>query len=218
MKNKPLIIIGGGGHAAVLAEILLKQNKKIVCVVAPELIAASNLFDNIELLHSDDDILKFNPQEVLLVNGIGSMPYKSAREAIYSRFKKLGYEFATVISDSAIVSDYSMIGCGVQVMNNCVVNIGTVVGENTIINTSSSIDHDCRIGAHCHLAPGSTLSGQVVIENNVHIATGSNLINDITIGRNSIIGVGANITKSIPANSIVYGARAIVKGLESNDS
>ncbi|MBQ4858423.1 acetyltransferase [Pseudoalteromonas sp. MMG007] len=218
MKNKPLIIIGGGGHAAVLAETLLKQNKKIVGVVAPELIAVGNVFDNIELFHNDDDILKFNPQDVLLVNGIGSMPFNSLREAIYNRFKKLGYEFATVIADSAIISDYSVIGCGVQVMNNCVVNFGAAVGDNTIINTSSSIDHDCTIGAHCHLAPGTTLSGQVVVENNVHIATGSNVINNITIGRNSIIGVGANITKSIPANSIVYGARAIVKGLESNDS
>ncbi|KAA1162036.1 pilus assembly protein [Pseudoalteromonas fuliginea] len=218
MKNKPLLIIGGGGHAAALAEILLKQNKKIVGVVAPELIAVGNVFDGIELFHNDDDILKFNPQDVLLVNGIGSMPFKLLREAIYNRFKKLGYEFATVIADSAIVSDYSVIGCGVQVMNNCVVNCGAAVRDNTIINTSSSIDHDCIIGAHCHLAPGSTLSGQVVVENNVHIATGSNVINNITIGRNSIIGVGANITKSIPANSIVYGARAIVKGLESNDS
>jgi sugar O-acyltransferase (sialic acid O-acetyltransferase NeuD family) len=218
MKNKPLVMIGGGRHAAVLAEILLKQNKKIVSIVTPELIAAGNLFKNIELLHNDDSILKYNPKDILLVNGIGSMPYKSFRETVYNRFRKLGYEFATVISDSAIVSDYSVIGCGVQLMNNCVVNIGTVIGENSIINTSSSIDHDCNIGAHCHLAPGTTLSGQVVIEKNVHIATGSNIINNVTIGRNSIIGVGANITKSIPENKVVYGTRAIVKGLESHDS
>lgn len=218
MKNKPLVMIGGGGHAAALAEILIKQKKKVVGVVAPELTTGRIIFENIEHFLNDDDILKINPKDILLVNGIGSMPYKSLRETVYNRFSKLGYEFASVIADSAIVSDYSAIGCGVQIMNNSVVNIGTIIGENTIINTSSSIDHDCNIGAHCHLAPGSTLSGQVVIENNVHIATGSNVINDITIGRNSIIGVGANITKSIPANSIVYGARTIVKGLESNDS
>ena len=218
MKNKALIIIGGGGHAAALAEILLKQNKKIVGIVAPELIATSNVFENIEFFYNDDDILKFKPEDILLVNGIGSMPYKSLREDVYTRFKKLGYEFATVIADSALVSDYSTLECGVQVMNNCVVNIGSKVGENTIINTSTSIDHDCTIGTHCHLAPRTTLSGQVVIKNNVHVATGVNVINNITIGHNTIIGVGANITKTIPAKSIVYGTRVMVKGLDTNDS
>lgn len=217
MKNKPLLIIGGGGHAAALAEILIKQEKRIIGVVSPELTAGNILFENIELFLNDDDILKFRPEDILLVNGIGSMPYKSLREDVYNRFKKQGYEFATVIADSALVSDYSTLKCGVQVMNNCVVNIGSKVGENTIINTSTSIDHDCIIGAHCHLAPGTTLSGQVVIENNVHVATGVNIINNITIGHNTIIGVGANIIKAIPANSIVYGARVIIKGLDAND-
>lgn len=218
MKNKPLLIIGGGGHAAALAEILIKQKKRIVGVVTPEITAGNKLFESMERFLDDDDVLKFSPEDVLLVNGIGSMPYKSLREVIYTRFKKLGYEFASVIADSALVSDYSTFKCGVQVMNNCVVNIGCKVGENTIINTSTSIDHDCIIGAHCHLAPGTTLSGQVVIENNVHVATGVNVINNITVGNNTIIGVGANIIKAIPANSIVYGASVIIKGLDENDS
>ena len=213
MKNKPFVMIGGGGHAAALAEILIQQEKKIIAVVAPELTAGNILFQGMEHFLNDDDILKFSPEDILLVNGIGSMPYKSLREDVYNRFKKLGYVFATVVADSALVSDYSTLECGVQIMNNCVVNLGCKVDENTIINTSTSIDHDCTIGAHCHLAPGTTLSGQVVIERNVHVATGVNVINNIIIGHNTIVGVGANVTKSIPSNSIVYGARSVIKGL-----
>lgn len=213
MKNKPLVMIGGGGHAAALAEILIKQKMNIVGVVAPELTAGHILFQGMERFLNDDDILKFRPADIRLVNGIGSMPYKSLREDVYNKFKKLGYEFATVIANSALVSDYSILECGVQVMNNCVVNLGCKVGENTIINTSTTVDHDCTIDAHCHLAPGTTLSGQVVIEKNVHVATGVNVINNITIGHSTIVGVGANITKSIPSNSIVYGARSVIKGL-----
>ena len=213
MKNKPLLIIGGGGHAAALAEILIRQKKKIVGVVAPQLTAGHIIFENIEHFFNDDDILKFNPKDILLVNGIGSMPYKSLRETVYNRFRKLGYEFVTVIADSALVSDYSILESGVQIMNNSVVNVGSRIGENSLINTSVSIDHDCNIGENCHLAPGTTLSGQVIIEKNVHVATGVNVINNITIGHNTIVGVGANITQSILPNSIVFGTRAIIKGL-----
>lgn len=217
MKNKPHLIVGGGGHAAVLTEILIRQGTNIVGVVSPQISAGHALFENIPHFVSDDDICNFSPESTLLVNGIGSMPYQSLRERIYRRFKNMGYNFATVIADSATVSDYSLLESGVQIMNRCVVNIGCTVGENTIINTSSSVDHDCRIGAHCHLAPGTVLSGQVIVENNVHAATGVKIVNDVTIGERSIIGVGANVTKSVPPSSIVYGARAFIKGLERDD-
>lgn len=217
MSNPGYLILGGGGHAAALAEILIKQKKTIIGIVAPDILAGIKIFDSVPQYLNDDDVLKFSVDQVLLVNGIGAMPRQTLRKKIYTRFSELGYTFATIIADSAEVSDYSNIGCGAQVMNNCVVNIGTVIAENTIINTSSSVDHDCNIGAHCHLAPGATLSGQVIIEDNAHIATGVNVINNITIGENAIIGVGANITKAIPSNSIVYGARSVIKNLGETD-
>ena len=217
MSNTGYLIIGGGGHAAALAEILIKQNKPLLGVVTPEILAGHTIFDSVQHYVHDDDVLKFSVENVLLVNGIGAMPQQTLRKKIYTRFTELGYTFATIVADSAKVSNFSSIGCGVQVMNNSVVNIGTVIGINTIINTSSTVDHDCYIGADCHLATGSTLSGQVTIGTNVHIATGVNIINNVTIGDNAIIGVGANITKSIPSNSIVYGARSVIKSLGETD-
>lgn len=217
MSNPGYLIIGGGGHAAALAEILIKQNKHLLGVVAPNILAGHAIFDTLQHYVQDDDVLKFSVDEVLLVNGIGAMPRQMLRKKIYTRFTELGYTFATIIDDSAEVSDYSSIGYGTQVMKNCVVNIGTVIAENTIINTATSVDHDCNIGAHCHLAPGATLSGQVTIGDNSHIATGVNVINNISIGENAIVGVGANITTSIPSNCIVYGALSVIKNLGDTD-
>ena len=37
MSNPEYLIIGGGGHAAALAEILIKQNKPLLGVVAPNI-------------------------------------------------------------------------------------------------------------------------------------------------------------------------------------
>lgn len=215
MSRSRYLIIGGGGHAAALAEILIKQNKKLIGVVAPDITAGRVIFDGIEHFLNDDDILNFSIEDVILVNGIGAMPYKSLRETVFNRFKNLGYVFATVVADSALVSDYAVLAHGSQIMNRAVINIGSEIGENSIINTSVSVDHDCNIGAHCHLAPGTILSGQVVIENHVHIATGVKVINNVTIGRNTIVGVGANITKTVPINTIVYGARSVIKGLSN---
>lgn len=214
MSSPGYLIIGGGGHAAALAAILIKQNKPLLGVVAPNILAGHAIFDTVEHYLKDDDVLTFAVDKVLLVNGIGAMPRQTLRKKIYTRFNKLGYTFATITADSALVSDYAALAKGAQIMENAVINIGSEIGENTIINTSVSVDHDCKIGAHCHIAPGSTLSGQVIVENNVHIATGVNIINNVTIGSESIIGVGANITKSVDEKSIAYGARARIERFE----
>ena len=217
--SRPLgyLIIGGGGHASALAEILLKQGKKLVGIVAPEIIAGQDIFKTIPHFKNDDDVLRFDKQEVMLVNGIGAMPRQNLRERLYHYYTQQGYQFATVIAESALVSEFAQLAHGVQVMNNAVINIGTRIGENSIINTSSTIDHDCTIGAQCHMAPGVTMSGQVTVDNNVHIGTGANIINNIVIERNVIISVGANVTKPVMKDSVVFGARAVVKG-QSYDS
>jgi sugar O-acyltransferase (sialic acid O-acetyltransferase NeuD family) len=214
MSKSGYLIIGGGGHASALTEILVRQNKPLLGVVTPCITSGHTIFNTMQHFLHDDDVLKFPVNRVLLVNGIGAMPRQTLRQKIYTRFTDLGYTFATVIADSALISDFATLAQGVQVMNNAVINIGSHIGENTIINTSASVDHDCVIGAHCHLAPGTTLSGQVNIENNVHISTGANITNNVAIGAESIIGVGANITKSVCAKSIAYGVRSTIKGLD----
>tara|TARA_Y100000588_G_scaffold381013_1_gene465825 strand:+ start:1111 stop:1767 length:657 start_codon:yes stop_codon:yes gene_type:complete len=214
--SKPMgyLIIGGGGHASALAEILLKQGKKLVGIIAPEIIAGQVVFKTIPHFKNDDDVLRFDKQEVMLVNGIGAMPNQNLRERLFHYYKKLGYQFATIIADTVTISDYATLAEGVQLMNNVVVNIGTSIGENSIINTSSSVDHDCTIGAQCHIAPGVTMSGQVTIEKNVHIGTGANIINNVGIGQNAIISVGANVTKPVKDNEIVFGPRSTTKGIK----
>lgn len=211
---KPLVIIGGGGHAAGLAEILLIQKREVVAIVSPELSEGFLVLPKLTYLRNDDDVFSFDKTEVELINGIGSMPKTNLREKIHTRFKKAGYTFSQVIASTAHISPYAYLAEGVQVLNNAVVCIGTFIGESTIINTASSIDHDCEIAKHCHIAPGVVMSGNVKIEERVHIATGASIINNVSIGANSIIGVGASITKSIPTNSIAYAPKVKFKAMD----
>jgi len=45
-----------------------------------------------------------------------------------------------------------------------------------MINTKSSIDHDCIIKNHTHVEPGVTLSGGVEIGNNILIGACATII------------------------------------------
>lgn len=205
--TKPLVLIGGGGHAKVLLDMLLKQKAKILAVVAPEPIGRSVIFAGLKQYFSDEDVFNFNPDEVLLVNGLGSLPNNSLRHTIYEKFTQAGYKFASIISSDASVSDYCSLSQGVQIMPGVVINVDVSIGENTIINSGAIIEHDCNIGKHNHVAPGAVLSGNVLTADYVHIGTGARVIQSLSIGSHCLIAAGATLTKNIATGNKLYSAK-----------
>ena len=209
--TKAIMLLGAGGHACVLADMLQQQQRQLTAVVSP-VPSQSSLLSNIKRFTSDDDVLQFKVENIVLVNGIGSLPeahaLPSLRQRLFEHFSQLGYEFATLSSNSAIVSPCATLKTGAQVFSGAIVQTHAQIGVNSIINSGAIIEHDCTIGSNNHIAPGAVLSGNVTTDNNVHIGTGANIIQGITIGANSVIAAGAIVTKNVSENSIVYGQRS----------
>lgn len=195
--TRPLVVLGGGGHARVLIDALQANNQQILGVVDPKLIASKMGPLGVPVLGGDDALERHPPEQIILVNGIGGIGSTESRHRIYERFRARGYEFATVVHPSAVVSCHAELANGVQVMAGCVVQCGTVIGANTIVNTRASIDHDCNIGRSVHIAPGVTLSGSVTVGDGAHVGTGAAVIQHITIGRNCLVAAGAVVFRGL---------------------
>lgn len=211
MLNKPVLVIGAGGHAAVVVDILRQLNCNILALVATEQPGNHAIFANIPWYSSDDAVLSFDKDSILLVNGIGSLPGNNVRSKIHQKFKLLGYQFMTVISPNAIVSEYANFAEGVQIMPGSIVNVNANIGEGTILNSGSIIEHDCLIGQHNHIAPGAVLSGGVKTGDFVHISTGARVIHGIQIGEQTLVGAGATVTKNIESNKTLYVAKPFLR-------
>ncbi len=207
---KPIIIIGSGGHASVLADILLQQEYTLLAAISPTK-SNSPIFNPIQHFDSDDDILQFSPDKVKLVNGLGSLPDQNLRHKLFDHFSQLGYQFETVISRDALLSPYSSIAAGAQVLTGAIIQTGAVIGSNSIVNSGAIVEHDCHIGIHNHIAPGATICGGVHTGAHVHIGTGANVIQGVSIGKHCIVAAGATVTKDMPDNSIAYGYRSKIE-------
>ncbi len=199
-------MIGSGGHAAVLFDILRQNKREVIAVISPKELPINDVFNGIAHLCRDDDVLNFDKKAISLINGVGSLPGSRLRANLYQYFVELGYEFETVISKNAIVSDYATLGKGVQVMAGAIIQTGVNIGANSIINTGAIVDHDCRLGQNNHIAPGAVLSGQVTSKSNVHFGTGASIIQSINIGANVVVGAGATITKDVEENTVCFPA------------
>jgi sugar O-acyltransferase (sialic acid O-acetyltransferase NeuD family) len=202
----PVIVIGGGGHAKVLVSMLRQQNRTILGFVdpnasRPQLLETARIGD-------DDAVLQHAMSDVRLVNGIGSTKSTALRRAVYEKFRAHQYLFETLIHPSAIIAREVSIGDGAQIMAGAILQAGARVGLNAIINTGARVDHDCSIGAHAHIAPGVTLSGNVHVGNGTHVGTGASVIQGITLADGVVVAAGAVVIRDVPEGMTVAGVPA----------
>jgi UDP-perosamine 4-acetyltransferase len=92
-------------------------------------------------------------------------------------------------------------------MAGAVIQSGTKVGQDSIINTGTLIDHDCKIADNCHLAPGVICSGGVIIGSNSHLGTGTIVTEFRSIGDNCTVAAGSVVFKDILDNTIFIQTR-----------
>ena len=204
----PIIVLGAGGHTKVLIDSLLAADINVVGITSINSHDINNKVYGINIIGNDESISRYSPESIRLVNGIGSTGKIEKRQRLFDYFKERGYSFASVVHPSAVISPDVQIDEGVQVMAGSVIQPGSVIKKNTIINTKVSVDHDCIIGAHVHLAPGVTISGGVCVEDAVHIGTGALVIQGIHIGKKCLIGAGSLVLNNIKEGSTVFGLPA----------
>jgi UDP-perosamine 4-acetyltransferase len=197
MSELPLLVIGAGGHGRVLIDALQLAGRSILGVVDPAFAAGSLAPSGLKVLGGDEALDRFSAGDVMMVNGVGSTRTMVQRDLIYRRLSAKGFRFATVVHPSAVVSPSAKLAEGVQVMAGCVIQSGASIGANSIINTSASVDHDCKIGESVHIAPGVTLSGSVNVGDAAHIGTGAVVIQGVSIGRNSLVAAGAVVYRDV---------------------
>ncbi len=204
----PVIVLGAGGHAKVLIDVLRIRAITVVGITSIELQDINKKLNGINVIGNDDTVFQYSSESVHLVNGIGFAGKTEKRRKLFEFFKDKGYSFARVIHPSAVISPDVQMDEGVQVMAGAVIQAGSKIKENSIINTKVSVDHDCVIGPHVHLAPGVTISGGVQVADDVHIGAGTTIIQGIRIGKKCLIGAGSLVLNDVKDGVTIFGVPA----------
>ncbi len=84
------------------------------------------------------------------------------------------------------------------------VNVGAYVGENTMVDTWSTVGSCAQIGANCHLSGGVGIGGVLepvqaaptIIEDNCFIGAGSEVAEGVIVGEGSVLSTGVFLTAS----------------------
>lgn len=188
-------IIGAGGHAKVVIDILTANNLSI-----------SGIWDDNEDLEFflgsrlSGKIMSFKDLDNdFAVLAIGNNKIRKRLS------KQLNAKFGTLFHPSSVISPSALVLEGTVVMPNVTVNSSVTIGKHVILNTGSSVDHDCKIDDFVHISPQVALAGDVEVGEGTHIGIGACVIPGIKIGKWAAIGAGAVVISNIPDYAVVVG-------------
>lgn len=204
MTKKRVLLLAAGGHGCVVLDALQASGIHVAGIIDPGKEVGSTFF-GVPVLGSDDWLDQATPEDVLLANGIGSLAGNGQRGQFFNTWKLRGFNFIAVQHPSAVVGREAMLSEGCQIMAGAILQSRVSIGDNVVINTRASVDHDCNIGRHSFIGPGVTMCGEVCIGDNAFLGAGAIILPGISIGNNSIVAAGAVVTRDVPCGELVAG-------------
>ena len=152
------------------------------------------------------DLKKFINNSDFFVVCIGNH-YGMARYLISKKLEKQ-LRPLQIISKHSYIADRNLISRGVQIFPKSIVQENSTIGEYTILNTASLVEHDCIIGNGVHIMPGAVIGGNVNIGNFVTVGLNATILPNLNIDEGAFIGAGAVVTKDVKKNQVVVGSPA----------
>ena len=190
---KEIILIGGGGHCRSVIDVIEQEgNFKIVGIIDKADLIGTDVL-GYPVIGSDLDIQNLAKKYSNALVTIGQIKSSEKRVKMYNLVRKSGFTMPSIFSPRAYISKHALIGSGVVIMHDALINANVSIGNNTIINSKALIEHDSMIGDHCHISTNATINGGVIVESKCFIGSGSVLRESISIKQNSFIKAGSLI-------------------------
>jgi sugar O-acyltransferase (sialic acid O-acetyltransferase NeuD family) len=211
------IVIGAGGHASVLVDALAGAGQNVIGCTAREG-AGARLVCGVPVLGDDSILSRWRPDQIHLVNGLGSVGTGDARKSLQVHLESQGWVFVGVRHATTTVSAFAHVADDAQLLAHCVVQPGARIARGCIVNTGAIVEHDVQLGAWVHVAPRAMICGECAIGEHSHVGAGSVVRQQIVLGARSLVGIGAAVVSDFAGNGCIAGipARPLSRHLEQN--
>ena len=183
-------LIGGGGHAREVA-FQLKQN--LPFFVDDEFVDEDSL-----------PLSTFDPSEYEVMVAIGD---SRTRRKIIDKLPP-HTKYFTFIHQTAILGKDCEVGDGTFIGAYCIITSNVSLGQHTILSRGNHVGHDNCSGAFLSMMPGSIISGNVTLGEEVYLGTNSSIRENLYIANSTTIGMGSAVISDIKTKGTYAGVPA----------
>jgi UDP-perosamine 4-acetyltransferase len=205
-----IVGLGAGGHAKVVLETLAAAGGyEVIALLDPRRELWGTRVHGVEVAGGDELLEQHYHGSVAQVFiGLGGTGDTRPRRRLYEYARGCGFDVATAVHPSAVVSHSAALGHGATVLAQSVVGPDVIAGEDVIVNTAAVIEHDCRLGDHVHVATAARLAGGVSVDAGAHVGIGATVLGGLRVGAGAIVGGGAVVVRDVPPGTVVAGIPA----------
>jgi len=204
---KRLAILGASGHGKVVADTAELCGWDEI-VFFDDAFPNMKSSDNWEALGNSESLIERLNQYDGAVVAIGDNTIRIEKSEL---LVSLGVNLVCITHPSAVISQYANVGQGTVIFANVVVNAGVSIGQASILNTASTVDHDCILGDGVHISPGAHIAGGVCIGSRSWVGIGACVKQCLSIAEDVVVGAGSVVVKDIARGSVVMGNPASLK-------
>lgn len=203
-----VVIWGTSGHAAAVVDVLNSDDRYRLAGLlddvntdrhGEERYGARVLGDAGVLSRLDHNTVR----HVFVAIGDNDGRLKCAGQAVQA-----GFVLPTLVHPRAHLGSRVELADGTVLMALAVVNVDTIVGACSIVNTGAIVEHNCHLGEGVHVGPGAVVAGWAEVEDRVWIGAGAIVRDRIRIGEGSVVGAGSVVVKDVPPGVVVVGVPA----------
>jgi sugar O-acyltransferase (sialic acid O-acetyltransferase NeuD family) len=205
-----ILVWGGQGQAKVLRPILEAAGHRIALVYDREPSLAAP-FPDVPLVSDEAAIEAWLARRsgaalgfVIAIGGEHGRERCRIARSLTSR----GLMPITALHERAWIADSATVGAGSHVLAMAAVCVQARLGEQCIINTNASIDHECVLGDGVHVMPGATIAGCVTVGNYATIGSNATILPRLRIGEEAVVGAGAVVVADVPPRIRIAGVPA----------
>lgn len=138
-----------------------------------------------------------NKSEDLLFVAIQWNKLNADRRKVYETLKQDGYQFANIISPSAVIHG-KLLGDNCWVGDNAVIDFGSTVGSDCFIKNQAYISYNNKIGDHCFIGAKSLIAGSCQIGEQCFVGLNATVFDCTTVGNKCIVGACTAVKRNMP--------------------
>lgn len=218
--KKNVLVIGTSGHAKVIIDIIEREGKYNVVGLIDTYREKGKRTFGYEILGKEEDITQVSSDKNV-VGGIVAIGDNFTRLKVVDRIKNLDpeFKFVNAIHPKAVIGSKVKLGQGIAIMPGVIVNTQAEINDFCILNTKSTLDHECIMHDFSSLGPGTNVGGKVEIGYCTAVSLGAKVIENIKIGEHCVIGAGALVIRDVESYQLAFGVPTKnVKRREKGDS
>jgi 2,3,4,5-tetrahydropyridine-2-carboxylate N-succinyltransferase len=118
-----------------------------------------------------------------------------------------------IVPGGSSIRDGCFVGRGVTCMPPMYINVGTWVGDGTMVDSHALVGSCAQIGRNCHISAAAQIGGvlepvgalPVIIEDDVLVGGNCGVYEGTVVKRRAVLGSGTILTRSTPVYDIVRG-------------